>query len=108
MTTDQIMGMLRQILPIVGTMLTVFGMSSATANSIVNLIMTGAGPALALISIVWAFIANSRSSIMASAAKSAGPGIPAPQIVLPTQESSLAASLPSNVNTTNDVKVVSK
>ena len=108
MTTDQIMALLRQVMPIVGTMLTIFGLSSATANSIVNLVMTGAGPALTLASLIWSFIANTRASIMASAAKPVAPGIPAPQIVLPPQEAGLAQSLPINVNTTETVKVVSK
>lgn len=108
MTNDQIMALLRQVMPIVGTMLTVFGLSSATANSIVNLIMSGAGPTLTLAGILWAFFANTRASIMASAAKPVAPGVPAPQIVLPQQESALADSLPSNVNTTQDVKVVAQ
>ena len=108
MTTDQIMALIRQIMPIVGTMLTVFGLSSATANSIVNLVMTGAGPTLTLASLIWSFIANTRASIMASAAKPAAPGLPAPQIVLPPQEADLAQALPSNVNTTETVKVVTK
>src|SRR5258707_1215745 len=32
MTIDQVMALLRQVMPIVGTMLTVFGLSSATAT----------------------------------------------------------------------------
>ncbi len=44
MTNDQVMALIRQFMPIIGTMLTVFGLSSATANSIVNLVMSGAGP----------------------------------------------------------------
>ncbi len=108
MTTDQIMALLRQVMPIVGTMLTVFGLSSATANSIVNLVMTGAGPALTLASLIWSFIANTRASIMASAAKPVAPGVPAPQIVLPPQEANLAQALPANVNTTQTVQVISK
>jgi len=108
MTIDQVMALLRQVMPIVGTMLTVFGLSSATANNIVNLIMSGAGPALALTSVVWSFIANSRTSIMTAAAKPVAPGIPAPMIILPPQEADLAQSLPSNVNTTQTVSVVPK
>src|SRR5258708_21214704 len=98
MTIDQVMALLRQVMPIVGTMLTVFGLSSTTANNIVNLIMTGAGPVLTLASIIWSFIANTRASIMASAAKPVAPGVPAPQIVLPPQQASLAQPLPFNVN----------
>src|SRR6266446_4203788 len=68
MTTDQVMALLRQVMPIVGTMLTVFGLSSATANNIVNLVMTGAGPTITLAGIIWSFIANTRASIMAATA----------------------------------------
>src|SRR6266404_5843761 len=106
MTTDQIMALLRQVMPIVGTMLTVFGLSSATANNIVNLVMTGAGPTITLAGIIWSFIANTRASIMA--AKPVAPGVPAPQIVLPPQEAALAQTLPANVNTTETVQVVTK
>src|SRR6266446_101074 len=102
MTIDQAMAILRQVMPIVGTMLTVFGLSSATANGIVNLVMSGAGPALTLASLVWSFIANNRASIMAAAAKPVAPGVLPPQIILPVQEADLAQTLPSNVNTTQD------
>jgi len=95
-------------MPIVGTMLTVFGLSSATANNIVNLVMTGAGPTITLAGIIWSFIANTRASIMAAAAKPVAPGVPAPQIVLPPQEAALAQTLPANVNTTETVQVISK
>jgi len=102
------MALLRQVMPIVGTMLTVFGLSSATANNIVNLVMTGAGPTIPLASIIWSFIANTRASIMAAAAKPVAPGVPAPQIVLPPQEAALAQALPDNVNTTQTVQVIAK
>ncbi len=108
MTIDQVMALLRQVMPIVGTMLTVFGLSSATANNIVNLVMTGAGPTITLAGIIWSFIANTRASIMAAAAKPVAPGVPAPQIVLPPQEAALAQALPDNVNTTQTVQVIAK
>ncbi len=108
MTIDQIMALLRQVMPIVGTMLTVFGLSSATANSIVNLVMTGAGPTITLAGIIWSFIANTRASIMAAAAKPVALGVPAPQIVLPPEEAALAQALPDNVNTTQTVQVIAK
>jgi hypothetical protein len=97
MNQDQIMGLLRQVLPIAGTLLTVFGVKSATANAIVDMIMTVAGPAALIWSAIWAFIANSRASVMASAAKPVEVGAPAPQIVLPRQEEALANALPANV-----------
>ena len=91
------MGLLRQIGPILGTLLTVFGMKSATASAVVDLIMTIAGPIMVVGSAVWAYIANSRASIMTSAAKPATPGAPAPEIVLPHEEKALADALPANV-----------
>src|SRR6266446_4178895 len=106
MTNDQIMSMLRQFMPIIGTMLTVFGLSSATANNLVNLVMSGVGPTLILFGLVRSFIANTRASIMASAAQPVAPGVPAPIIVLPVQETDLAQSLPSNVQTTATQMVV--
>lgn len=97
MTQDQLMGLLRQLAPIFGTLLTVFGMKSATASALVDTIMTVAGPIMLVGSAIWAFIANSRGSIMASAAKPVSPGVAAPEIVLPKAEQDLAATLPANV-----------
>ena len=91
------MGLLRQVAPILGTLLTLFGLKSATANAVVDLIMAVAGPVMLVGSAVWAFIANSRASIMTSAAKPVAPGAPAPEIVLPKEEKELAATLPANV-----------
>ena len=99
MTQDQLMGLLRQLAPIFGTLLTVFGVKSATANALVDMIMTIAGPIMLVGSAIWAFIANSRASIMTSAAKPATPGAAAPEIILPKSEKALADSLPSNVTT---------
>lgn len=105
MNIDQLNGLLRQVLPIVGTLLTAMGVKSATANALVDLILTVAGPAMLIGSAIWAFIANSRRSIMAAAAKPVDANTPAPQIVLPVAEADLAQSLPSNVNTTATKKV---
>lgn len=108
MTADQVNGLLRQILPILGTVLTALGVKSATANAVVDLIMTIAGPAMLVGGAVWAFVANSRKSIMASASKPVDANTPAPQIVLAPQEADIAQALPSNVNTTETVRVVTK
>lgn len=107
-TQDQVMGQLRVIIPALGTLVSAFGVSSTSVNSTVAMLMTAVGPISYLISAAWSFFANSRASIMASAAKPVAPGVAAPQIVLPVQEAALAQTLPSNVNTTNDVKVVEK
>src|SRR5258708_2723061 len=106
MTNDQTMALIRQVVPIVGTMLTLLGLSKATTNAIVDLVMSSAGPAITLGGIVWSYIANSRASIIAAAAKPVAPGIPAPQIVLPPEEAALAKALPDNVNTSQTVKVI--
>ncbi len=108
MTVDQLNGLLRQVLPILGTLLTALGVKSATANALVDLAMTVGGPLMLVASAVWGFIANSRASIMAAAAKPVDANTPAPQIVLPKEEAVLAQSLPSNVNTTETVKVVAQ
>ena len=73
MTQDQLMGLLRQVLPILGTLATAFGwltpdkVASLTAN-----ILAIAGPAVTIIGIVWAWIANSKASIAASIGASPG------------------------------------
>lgn len=99
MTQDQLMGLLRQLAPIFGTLLTVFGMKSAAANALVDTIMTIAGPIMLVGSTIWTYIANSRASIMKSAAQPVAPGVAAPEIVLPKEERDLAAALPANVTT---------
>jgi hypothetical protein len=97
MTQDQVMALARQLLPILGTLMTVLGFKSATAQATVDLILQIIGPIFVLGSVIWSFIANTRASIMASAAKPVAVGAPAPEIILPRQERDLAASLPANV-----------
>ena len=105
---DQVMGQLRVVIPALGTIVSAFGVSGATTNQYVDLALATVGPVAYLVVAIWSLIANSRKSIMASAAKPAAPGTPPPQIVLPLAEADLAQKLPSNVNTTADVKVVAK
>ena len=106
---DQIMGQLRIIIPAVGTIITAVGLAKPSAvGDTVAALLTAVGPIAYLITAIWSLVANSRASIMASAAKPAAPGMPAPQIVLPEAEAALAKQLPTNVNTTADVKVVTK
>jgi hypothetical protein len=69
MTQDQVMALARQLLPILGTLMTVLGFKSATAQATVDLILQIIGPIFVLGSVIWSFIANTRASIMASAAK---------------------------------------
>ena len=73
MTQDQLMGLLRQVLPILGTLATAFGwltpdkVASLTAN-----ILAIAGPLVTLARMVWAWIATSKTSIAASIGASSG------------------------------------
>lgn len=94
-STDQIMGLLRTYLPALGALMTAYGLTKE-ASWVTTAELT-VGPLAIVICGVWTLVANMRSSIMKAAAKSAGPGIPPPQIVLPAQESALADKLPDNV-----------
>ena len=94
---DQVMAQLRIIIPALGTIVTAFGISSAEAGSFTQIALASVGPVSYIVTMIWSFIANTRASIMASAAKPVAPGVPAPQIVLPQEEAKLAAELPSNV-----------
>jgi hypothetical protein len=95
-STDQIAAQLRLLLPALGAVLTTFGLTKEASYTTTALLV--AGPLSILIGMVWSLIANTRKSIMASAAKSVDPGVvPPPQIVLPAQESKLADALPANV-----------
>lgn len=108
-TQDQVMGQLRLLIPAVGMIVSAVGIAAPDKVSVVvSQLMICVGPLVLIGTSIWSLFANSRASIMASAAKPAAPGMPAPQIVLPAAEAELAQTLPANVNTTNDVKVVTK
>lgn len=108
-TQDQVMGQLRTIIPALGTVVSALGISNADkVGGTVSALLAAVGPISYLVVAAWSFVANSRKSIMISAAKPVAPGVPAPQIVLPAQEADLAQALPSNVNTTETKKVVSQ
>lgn len=102
------MGQLRVIIPALGTIVTAFGVTSAQAGSWTQLALGMVGPLSYVIVAIWSLVANSRASIMKAASKPVTPDAPPPQIILPPQEKALADSLPANVNTTVDVKVVPK
>lgn len=105
---DQVMGQLRTIIPALGMIVSAFGVSGATASHYSDLALAMVGPISYAIVAIWSLVANSRASIMASAAKPAAPGLDPPQIVLPKEEAALAQTLPDNVNTTETKKVVSQ
>src|SRR5258706_9841146 len=105
-TADQLAGQLRVIIPALGTIVSAIGVSSTQVGAYTSIALTAVGPISYVVVAIWSFIANSRKSILAAAAKPAAPGLEAPQIVLPPQEAALAQALPANVNTTQTVKVV--
>jgi len=106
---DQLVAQLRILIPIIGTVICAFGwVSSDRMGPIVSNILISLGPISYIATSVWSFIANSRASIMAAAAKPVDANTPPPQIVLPVQEAALAQILPDNVNTTETKKVISK
>ena len=107
-TQDQMMGQLRIIIPALGTIVTAVGVSAVSVTNWTGIAMASVGPIAYVITAIWSLAANSRASILASAAKPVAPGVAAPQIVLPKEEAETAATLPGNVNTTADVKVVPK
>ncbi len=106
---DQMVAQLRILIPIIGTIVTALGwVSSDHIGPIVSNILIAIGPVSYIGTSVWSFIANSRASIMASAAKPYDANTPPPLIVLPVQEADLAQALPDNVQTTATQKVVPK
>ena len=107
-TQDQVMGQLRVVIPALGTIVSAFGVSGTAANQWVNFALGAVGPIAYVVVTIWSLFANSRASIMKSAAKPVAPGVPHPQIVLPAQEAALAQQLPANVTTTIESKVISK
>jgi lysozyme family protein len=95
---DQIIAQLRILIPILGTIISATGWVSADKmGPIISNLLIALGPLSYLIASIWSFIANSRASIMASAAKPSMPGEEPPQIQLAPSERNLANSLPSNV-----------
>lgn len=76
MNQDQIMGLLRQFLPIVGGIATSLGwIAPDKVASLTALILSIAGPLVMLGGIVWAFIANKPTSVAASIGASPGTSV---------------------------------
>jgi hypothetical protein len=96
-TQDQIVAQIRLIIPPLGVIVAAFGVSSTSINSYEQIALVSAGPIAYVITAIWSLYANSRASIMASAAKPVAPGVEPPKIVLPHEEAALAEALPPNV-----------
>lgn len=94
---DQVVAQIRLVIPALGTIATAFGLQSTNVDHYTQAILVAAGPIAYFITAVWSLYANSRASIMASAAKPVAPGVPAPKIQLPHEEAALAEALPANV-----------
>ena len=69
MTSDMIMGLLRQVLPAVGMLLVTLGyVDQGTADSLMNEFLLAVGALLTLAGSAWALQANTKASILQSAA----------------------------------------
>lgn len=68
MTQDQMMGLLRQVLPILGTILAALGFGKIAVGiaTYTDTIMAIAGSVFNVASIIWALVANSKTSIIKS------------------------------------------
>lgn len=97
LTADQIAAQLRLIIPALGTIISAVGVSSTQVTHYEQMAIVAVGPISYIGAAIWSLYANSRKSIMMSAAKSVAPGVDPPQIQLPPQEQHLANQLPSNV-----------
>jgi hypothetical protein len=94
---DQLVGQLRILIPIIGAVISGLGwVSEARMGPIISNLLIALGPLSYLGSAIWSLYANSRHSILSSAAKPSADG-ELPHIQLPKSEQDLAASLPSNV-----------
>lgn len=95
MNPTMIEAFIRQVLPIVGTMLTIFGVKSATANALVDMIMTITGPAITIGSVVWMFIRNTTGGLISQAA-----ALPEVQSIKlePAAPTAIVQATPANVN----------
>lgn len=68
MTQDQLMGLMRQVIPIVGGLLVSIGfLNPETVAKITGLWAQIGGGVIVVVGGIWAFMANSKSSIIASA-----------------------------------------
>lgn len=94
---EQVTAQLRIIIPALGTVVTAFGISQADAGSWVQILLASVGPISYVICGIWSLVANTRHSIIERASKPVDADTPAPKIILPPQEKSIADALPANV-----------
>lgn len=107
-STDQAVAQLRILIPALGAMASTAGwLTAEQVGPLVSNSLIAIGPLMYLAGAIWSLVANTRASILASAAKPVAPDVPPPEIVLPVEEKALADVLPHNVSTTETKKVVS-
>ncbi len=94
-STDQIKGQLQILLPAVGAVCTAYGATKEAGYATTALLV--AGPLSIIIGAAWSLFDRTRESIIRMASRRKDANTPAPQIILPAQESALADKLPDNV-----------
>lgn len=98
MTTDMMLALLRQMLPVLGTLAATLGwIAPEKVAPLVSSILSAIGPIMILGSTVWSVFANTKSSILTSAAQ-----MPEVKEVVLNKNSPNSAGLedatPANVN----------
>ena len=100
MSQEQILGQLRQILPVVGTILVSLGvMKPETVGNLTSTILVIAGPIMIIVSAVWSLIDKTKTSMVAKVdAMAKDPTSPVLGVIMaPTAEGKdLAASIPGS------------
>lgn len=94
-SADQVAKQLQILIPAIGAVLTAYGVKNA--DQWTGTAMLVVGPLSIIICSIWSLVDTTRAAIMAKAAKARDSKTPAPQIILPEQESALADKLPNNV-----------
>lgn len=94
-SADQVTALLRTYLPALCTILTAYGLTREAGWATTAMLV--AGPLAVVIVGIWTLVSNTRAAILRKAAKRRDANTPAPQIILPAQESALADKLPDNV-----------
>jgi hypothetical protein len=99
-TQDQMVAQLRVAIPAIGTIISAFGLSSSTqVAGFEQTALVMVGPISYLIVAIWSFIANSKSSIIKSAAgmieTQVKPSADGTKVVITTSDPTLVAAATS-------------
>jgi len=93
MTTDQFVGLIRQLLPFVGGILTTVGFSKEESETVLGKVGEIIGPLATIVGLIWSYVANSKKSILRSASQMHE----VKQVQLNQGHKDLADDLPENV-----------